>query len=40
MEIYINMHSNIKKVINANCLTTDDQFLLNKKDSPGVISII
>ena len=30
----------IKNVINTNCISIDDSFLLNKKDSQGIISNI
>ena len=39
-KIYIYIYFCIKNVINTNCLSTDDPFLLNKKDSQGVKSNI
>ena len=38
--IYLYMYFCIKNVINTNCLSIDDPFLLNKKDLQGVISNI
>ena len=38
--IYTYIYFVIKNVINTNCLSIDDPFLLNKKDSGGVISNI
>ena len=35
--IYIYRYFCIKNVINTNCLSINDPFLLNKKDSQGVI---
>ena len=41
LHIYINcIYFCIKTVINTNCLSTGDPFLLNKKDSQSVISNI
>ena len=38
--IYIYIYFCIKNIINTNCLSIDDPFLLNKNDSQGVISNI
>ena len=38
--IYIYIYFCIKNVINANCISIDDLFLLNKNDSQCVISNI
>ena len=38
--IYIYIKFCIKNVINSNCLSIDDPFLLNKKNSEGVLSNI
>ena len=37
LRIYTHIYFCIKNVINTNCISIDDPFLLNKKDSQGVI---
>ena len=40
ISIYMYTYFCIKNVININCISIDDPFLLNKKDLQGVISNI